>query len=375
MIYLDNAATTFPKPPSVVKEALRAIHEYGGNPGRSSHALSLRTSEKIYEVREKLARFLGASFPENIIFTQNATYALNMAIKGYVRRGMHILISNREHNAVLRPIVKMQKDGLITYSVFDAELPPEESIAPLQKKESAILVLNHVSNVDGHRVDLASYLQYAREHRFYTVLDASQSLGHLPLDLRETPLNALCAPCHKGLYGIQGAGFAYFDAPPKNTWIEGGSGSHSLLPEMPDILPERMEAGTLPTPAILAVGAGIDFLNSIGINVIEEHEKALLSMLVERLSSLKGIQLYLPEKQHAGGILSFTHSALTPEEIAIGLDRFGIATRAGLHCAPLAHSAIGSAKNGTVRVSFGYYNTAEDVEALYKRMKMMLFLK
>ncbi len=379
MIYLDNAATSYPKPPGVLCALARAVTELGGNPGRSAHKLSLLAAEAIYETREKVAALLGAPHPENIVFTENATYALNMAIKSFVRPGMHLLISSREHNAVLRPVIRLAKEGIITYDVFDAEASPEEGVVPLLKKETALLILNLVSNVDGLTVNLASHLRCARLHRFSVLLDASQALGHLPLPLgrmgffeKNTPLFALCAPCHKGLFGVQGAGFAYFTSPPESTFIEGGSGASSLSPTMPETLPERMEAGTLPTPAIIAAGAGIDFINEVGVGEIEEKTTTLTNLAIERLSCLKRITLHLPKGRRSGGILSFTVEGLPPETIAAHLDKKGIAVRAGLHCAPLAHKAIGTLDQGTIRASFGYYNSAENVERLFYELKEIL---
>ena len=369
MIYLDNAATTWPKPPGVAEEVMRAITEYGGNPGRSSHLLSLRAAEKVEEAREAIAALIAAEHPENIIFTQNATYALNLAIKTRVRRGTHILISDREHNAVYRPLCRLMRDGIADFDVFSTRGDVCRNILSLCRKNTDMLVCNHVSNVDGTRQPVEAIGRLCREKGIYFIVDASQSLGHLPLSLTEIPADALCAPGHKGLFGIQGSGFAYLrSGNGLREFMEGGSGSASLSPEMPQELPERMEAGTLQTPAIASLLAGVAFVRRLTPDAIAEKEAALSARLCARLDAMHGVDIY----HGGGGVVSFTARTLSPGRIGTLLDRKNICVRSGLHCAPLAHAAIGTQRTGSVRVSFSWFNTEKEVDRFADALRDIL---
>ncbi|MBQ8174470.1 MAG: aminotransferase class V-fold PLP-dependent enzyme [Clostridia bacterium] len=361
MIYFDNAATTWPKPPSVLGEARRAVELYGGNPGRSSHALSLRAAEKIDEVRHLVAALFALPYPDHIVFTQNATYALNLAIRTRVRQGMHILISNREHNAVYRPVCRLVQDGVAEFDVFSTDGNVAENILSLLRPETGMLICNHISNVDGATAPIGEIAALCRARGIYCILDLSQSAGHLPLTFTQDTLpDALCAPAHKGLFGIQGCGFAWLrSGAGLSTFLEGGSGSASRMPTMPTELPERMEAGTLPTPAIAALGEGIRFVRSVGLEAIAAHEAALADRLCTRLAKENRIRLYRGE---GAGLLSFVCRGISPEALTAALDGRGICVRSGLHCAPLSHAAIGTIEEGTVRVSFSYFNRASEVD-------------
>ncbi len=368
MIYLDNAATTWKKPPGVYAAIRKALHACGGNPGRSSHALSLAAAEAIDHVRCSLAALIGASEPGHIIFCQNATEALNLAILTRVQRGDHILISDREHNAVYRPVCRLAREGIADFDVFSTKGDAIAAIKPLLRENTRMLICNHVSNVDGAVAPVSRIGKFCRERGIYFIVDASQSLGHMPLSCQEIGADALCGPGHKGLFGIQGCGFAYLkSAKGLREFLSGGSGSASRLPEMPPTLPERMEAGTLPTPAIMALGAGVDFLRRITPEAIAAHEKTLSLRLAERLSALPGVQLY-----GGGGVLSFTLASHTPDAITDLLDRHHICVRGGLHCAPLAHTALGTAEGGTVRVSLSYFNTAREIDRFVSCLKQCL---
>ena len=361
MIYFDNAATTWPKPPAVLGEARRAVELYGGNPGRSSHALSLHASEKIDEVRHLIAALFSLPDPEHVVFTLNATYALNLAIRTRVRRGMHILISDREHNAVYRPVCRLLSEGIAEFDVFPTRGNIRKNITALLRPETGMLICNHISNVDGTRAPIEEIAVLCRERGIYFIVDASQSAGHVPLSFTEATLpDALCAPAHKGLFGIQGCGFAWLrSAEGLSTFLEGGSGASSRLPTMPSTLPERMEAGTLPTPAIAALGEGIRFLQSVTPEAIAAHEASLADRLCARLSRSKRLSLYRGE---GAGLLSFSCQGISPDALTAALDARGICVRGGLHCAPLAHTACGTEKAGAVRVSFSYFNRPAEVD-------------
>jgi len=369
MIYFDNAATSYKRPASVMRELHLALKKYGGNPGRSSHRLSVAAAERIYEARLAIADLLSFPLPENLVFTLNATHALNLAIKSFAKDGIHILISCREHNAVLRPVHALQTKGLATYSIFNSALSPEKALLPLLTKNTGLVILNHTSNVDGETSDVRAYASFCKKHGLQLIIDASQSVGHRKFDYTAVNADAVCAPLHKGLFGIQGGGFAYFARQEVTVpLIEGGSGSSSFLPDMPLFLPDRLEAGTLPTPAILTAGEGARYISRIGIEEIESHETELLRLASDALSTFKNVKLYL-EKERCGGVISFSHESYHSEELAHHLSEKGFCVRGGYHCAPLAHKTLGTEKSGTVRLSFNYFNKKNEIELFYKVCK------
>ncbi len=372
MIYLDNAATTFPKPRQVTDEVMRCLLEYCGNPGRGAHPLALRSAEKIYECRERLADFLGLDAPERICFTCNTTYALNMALKGFLRPGDHILISELEHNAVRRPLLAMQHTRGVSFDTFpvlgrceeDLLLGIESAIRPNTKA----IVCTHACNICSLSLPLSPIGALCRKHDLYFIVDAAQSAGHLPIDMKQMQISALAAPAHKSLFGIQGAGvLALGEGLCPTTLIEGGSGSDSLLGDMPRQTPDRFEAGTLPTPAIVALGEGIRFIQQQGLSCIQDHAKQLFWLARERLESLPGITVY--QADTPGAVLLFTHSTLTPTVLAESLAKKGICVRAGYHCAPFAHAALGTPQGGAVRISFSPFNTGADIDSLWRVLR------
>lgn len=360
MIYFDNAATSYPKPPAVIRALTRTLRHAGGNPGRSSHSLSLAAAETVDTVRCDLATLLGAPDPNNFIFTLNATHALNLAIKTRVRKGMHILISDREHNAVYRPVCRLARDGIADFDVFSTHGDTLASIKSLLRPKTKMLICNHVSNVDGAAAPIEEIGKLCRERGIYFILDASQSVGHMPLSVEKTYADALCAPGHKGLFGIQGCGFVWLrSGEGLYEFMEGGSGSDSRNPSMPAALPERMEAGTLPTPAIAALGAGVRYVLHETPEAIAEKESKLLARLIDRISPLYGMNIYAPPR---GGVCSVTCNLLSPDRLTRALDEREVCVRGGLHCAPLAHAALGTMPNGTVRISVSCQNTVHEVD-------------
>ncbi len=372
MIYLDNAATTFPKPRAVTDEVMRAITRYGGNPGRGAHRLSLAAAKQVYACREALAALLGVGDPQRVLFTQNTTHSLNLAIKGLLARGDHVLISELEHNAVRRPLARLRREGRISLDTFPVVgKSTEEILAALaagRRPNTAAVIVTHASNICSLSLPLAEIGRFCSAHGLYFIVDAAQSAGHLPLDMTAMQIDALAAPGHKSLYGIQGCGIlALGEGVLPKTLMEGGSGVDSLPPEMPALPPERYEAGTLPTPAIAGLLAGIREIRSIGIAEIAAREEALFLALRERLSSLPDITLYAPEAK--GAILLFSRKGVPSSLLAEELDKQGICVRAGLHCAPLAHKALGTPQGGAVRVSLGMLNTLHDIDALWRALK------
>lgn len=361
MIYLDNAATSFPKPASVLHDLSVCVRKYCGNPGRSSHRLSLRAAEEIYRTREEIASLLSFDKPENIIFTENATYALNLAIKTTVRPGAHVLISDMEHNAVTRPLEKLRRTEDVKISVFCTDGDLSQNIRCAVCEDTSVIVSTLCGNVSGERIPLRVLSDIRRHHpKIRLIIDASQAIGHEEIDLRETPCDILCAPGHKGLFGIQGCGFAVFcDDTLCDSFIEGGSGSDSESPEMPEYLPDRYEAGTLPTPAIVTLGSGIRFLKAIGMKEISDRLSSYSRHLYERLSAIPGVH---PLARSESGVLSFTYGDCPSFRIADALDRQGICTRSGLHCAPSAHRKFGTIETGAVRVSPSVLTTERELD-------------
>lgn len=362
MIYFDNAATTYQKPIEVYRDLINAVFLYGGNPGRSSHALSIMASQKVYDVREKVASFCHFDKPEKVVFTENATYALNMAIKSSINSFCHVLISDIEHNAVYRPIEKQRSFGRIEYDIFHVKDDVEGEIIKKIRPKTKFIICNLASNISGYSIPISILSDIRQRYGISIIADASQLVGHEDINLQKSPIDILCAPSHKGLFGIQGSGFAIFcgDIYPES-WVEGGSGNDSKNPNMPRDLPERMEGGTLPTPAILSLGAGIDFINRIGMSRIDRRLKDLTDYAKKSLLSVENLHVLFPV---GNGIVSFLFPPFSPEEIAEYLSENGIYVRAGFHCAPLAHQKIGTCDTGAVRVSFSYFNTFDEIDQL-----------
>ncbi len=370
MIYFDHAATSFPKPDPVIQEVIRAVTLYGGNPGRSGHTLAFAAAEKIYEARLSLSELFFFPKPENLVFTMNATYAINQAIRAFLKPGMHVLIGNREHNAVFRPIARLAREGVLSYTLFDP-MQKAEALSELLLPNTGLLILCHVSNLTGEAANAEDYAAFCRAHGIRMILDASQSLGHMPFSAETIPADAVCAPSHKGLCGIQGAGILYFrESLPLPTLVEGGSGSQSLSPEMPTFLPDRYEAGTPPTPAIASLLPAAAYLKERGIEEIHAHTKRLRASMRDRLLSLPHVRVLAPEAE--GAVLSFVPTEKSVAEIASALAARDICVRGGYHCAPLAHKAVGTDSTGAVRLSFGATNTMSEVEAVYRILREMI---
>lgn len=368
LIYLDNAATSFPKPGCVIKATDECIRKYCANPGRSAHKLALSASERVYCVREQIADFLSLSKAERVVFTSGATAALNLSIKSTVTDGAHILISDMEHNSVLRVVEALKHTHSVEYSVFNSD-NLEEDIAKKLRPNTTHLVATLASNVTGARICPKRLSEIANGLGLKLVLDASQLLGHEKLNLSEIKFEALCCAGHKSLFGIPGVGFAVFGNDDfKKTFIEGGSGSESKSTEMPRMLPERLEAGTLPLPAIISLGAGIDFINRTGQEKITDKLKDLTERTKCVIWENKKIDLCKGDM----GIVSFTAKDIPSELLAKRLDDFGVAVRGGFHCAPLMHKKLNTYNTGTVRVSLGYLNTEKQIDAFACALKCAL---
>lgn len=367
MIYLDNAATTWPKPGSVLHQSAEAIFACLGNPGRSGHKCSQKSAELVFLARERIAHLLGTEKSENIVFTSGATSALNLAILGSVEAiGKQIpkplvVTSVFEHNSVLRPLFSLEQKGKIRLLI----LPPEKNGSlPLDRLDRAphILVLTARSNVTGREFPLFWLSRLLKPMGTLIIVDAAQSLGTENADFPKTGAHILCAPSHKGLFGMMGAGILAFssDCPIlPEAILTGGSGTDSFSPRMPERLPERLEAGTLPVPAIASMAAGASFLESEGLSRITQIERKNKRILSEGIASLPGWIVYEPQFQN--GPLLANKIGIPSEEIAHRLAEKEIAVRAGFHCAPLAHRFLGCDSFGGVRFSPGYFTTEKEL--------------
>ncbi len=366
MIYFDNAATTFPKPKEVIRGVAECMQNYGGNPGRSAHPLAIAAAEAVYDTREEISEFFGTSQSENVIFTQNATHALNLAIFGLARQGDHILISNLEHNSVLRPVAELYRRGVASYSVFNAVCGDDEVLANIKKavrRNTRIIITTHVSNICPKKLPIEKISAFCRERGIFHIVDASQSAGIYDINI-QNGASVLCAPGHKGLYGPQGTGFCLFcdgfDFSRLSPTVFGGNGIDSAKSDMGRTPPESFEGGTLPVPSIAGLAEGVRFVKRIGTAKIRAHEAALCEKIKQSLLADGRIKVYLPEE--SGSTLLFAAYGLESSELARRLAARGICTRAGLHCAPLAHEALGTGGDA-VRLSFSAFNTVREAES------------
>ena len=360
MIYLDNAATTFPKPDSVINAVMNVLTEAGGNPGRGGHIFSRKSEEKIFECRELLAEFIGAETPDNIIFTKNTTEALNLAIKGTVNPGDEIILSSMEHNSVLRSAVSLEKSG-VTVKIARADssgLVRVDSILPLITERTKLLCIIHASNVTGTLNPVKEICTAARKKGVLTLIDAAQTGGIEPIDAKFFDMIAFAG--HKALYGPFGTGALYIRGGLKlNPLLFGGTGSMSESAFMPDILPDRYEAGTLNACGIAGLCEGIKFVKKEGS---AEKEKELGRFLMEELSSVGGVRIIGIPSAGVIGLRCLSHDCV---EIAERLDsEYKIAVRSGLHCAPMAHRTLGTVTDGLLRISVGFFNTKEDISSV-----------
>lgn len=372
MIYLDNAATTFPKPRAVYGTWQRAMSVYGANPGRSGHAFSQSTAEAVYKSRKRCADFFGAE-PENTIFTLNCTHALNFAIKGMAKKGCHFVTSDMEHNAVIRPVYAAARACGGSCTMFEAVSDEEQTVYNAERAirpNTAALICTAASNVIGLRTPLAELAALCRRKNICFVVDAAQGAGTLPISLKDG-INIICAAGHKGLYGPMGTGLMITDgAFPLNTIIEGGTGSASESVVQPDFMPDRFESGTINTAGVIALGEGVEFVRAKTPEAVLAHEIALCRRFCEGVRKIDGIRLYndISEKNHRqyAPVVSFNFKKISSTEGAAMLSANGYYMRGGLHCAPLAHKKIGTIDKGTIRFSPSVFNTAQEVDTLIR---------
>lgn len=367
MIYLDNAATSYPKPEEVYDTVLDHMKNFGANPGRSGHQLALQAGRGIFKTRELIAKLFNIENPMQVVFTCNATESLNLAIKGVLKEGDHVITSSMEHNSVLRPIKSLESKGIEnTIIKCNSEgFINTEDIKNAIKSNTKMIALTHGSNVTGTIMPIKEVGKIAKEANVLFLVDAAQTGGIYDIDVNEMNIDLLALPGHKGLMGPQGTGFLYIR---ENLNVmhfkEGGTGSKSEELTQPQMMPDRYESGTANAPGISGLGAGIEFILKEGLEKIRNHEKELTQYFIDELKKIESVKIYGPkDAEKQGAVVSINIGSEDSSEIAYILDSaFNIAVRSGLHCAPLAHKTIGSFEQGTVRFGIGYFNTKKDID-------------
>lgn len=369
-IYLDNAATTYPKPEPVYRAMDRFAREVGGNPGRSGHHRALESGREVLRAREALSRLFRVDDPSRIVFTKNATEALNLVIKGRLREGGHAVITSLEHNSIWRPLEALARSGKARYTIVPCGADGSLDISELRKaltSETRLVACTHASNVSGALLPVQEIAEVAAERSVPLLLDAAQTAGRVEIYPQEVGIAYLAFTGHKELFGPQGTGGLYI-APgwELEPLTYGGTGSRSESSLQPDFLPDRYESGTLNAHGLAGLRAGVEYVLETGVVEIRKHERELTERLLEGLSDIPGTTVYGPrEWEKRVGIVSFNLENYSSSDLASLLDEeYGICVRSGLHCSPLAHRTLGTLKSGVVRVSLSHLNTASDIDSL-----------
>ncbi len=370
MIYLDNAATSWPKPPAVLKSMTDVLERAGGNPGRSGHRLSIGAARVIYDTREEIARFFGVSDPLRVIFTGNATYAINLVLKGILKPGDHVVTSSIEHNAVMRPLRSLEKQGIrlsIVPCALDGSLDVRDLVRALNSS-TRLVVMTHASNVVGILLPITEIASIAHQAGALLLVDAAQTAGVFSIDMQAAGIDLLAFTGHKELQGPPGIGGLVIadgvDVSQMEPLIRGGTGSRSESEEQPDDLPDKYESGTANLAGIAGLGAGLKWVTDRGIGEISEHMKKLSQVLIDSLSILPKVKIYgTLDPERSVAIVSFTVTGERVSEIGLRLDEeYGVLSRVGLHCAPAAHRTIGSFPEGTIRLAPGVFTTVRHIQ-------------
>lgn len=378
-IYLDNASTSFPKAPTVATAMSDYITNRGININRGSYALAYDVEDIIYTTRQRLHTLFNGHDPSHVIFTQNVTMSLNMVIKGLLKAGDHVLVSSMEHNAVMRPLTQLLDKG-ITFDIIPCDKMGSiqlESMDSLIRPNTVAMIINHASNVCGTIQPLESIGSICKDHNLQFIIDAAQTAGVIPIDVKACHIDALCFTGHKGLLGPQGIGGIILTKEMAQTLvplIAGGTGSFSHLETMPTHMPDAFEAGTLNLPGIIGLNEGLSYIESQRMENIHNHELALTQAFLEGLQSIDVVNIIGKQDiQDRTAVVSITIDGMDPASIAYELEStYHIMTRVGLHCAPRAHQTLGTYPEGTVRFSFGYANTHEDVESALSALHRIL---
>jgi len=367
VIYLDNAATSWPKPECVYQAIGEFLRTKGGNPGRDGHSMSVAAAEAVEETRALVARLVHAPRKERVIFTLNCTDALNMGLKGLLREGDHVITSCIGHNSLVRPLIKLEHQGVNVTRLLPSTETGAVSAREIEEaitKHTRLVVMTHASNVTGTIQPIEAYGAIARKHHLIFMVDAAQTAGQYPIDVQGANIDLLAFSGHKGLLGPPGTGVLYVgNRVDLDSLREGGTGSDSELEEQPGLLPFRHESGTVNSVGIAGLGAGLNFVFAEGLDRIRTHEHHLTDILLKGLGRISGVTIYAAaEGSPQAPVISFVIEGYGPGEVGMILDQaFDIKVRTGLHCAPAAHKTLGTFPSGTIRLSPGYFNTAEEI--------------
>ncbi|MDO5142083.1 MAG: aminotransferase class V-fold PLP-dependent enzyme [Eubacteriales bacterium] len=368
-IYLDHAATSFPKPPGVAAQMQRYVEQIGASVNRGSYDAAQQVGLTTLRLRQRLGRLLGLADPAHVILTPGNTWGLNLLLWGTLHPGDHVLVSAMEHNAVMRPLTQLARRG-VTFDRIPCDAQGRlqlDAVEALLRPETRLVVLAHASNVSGTVQDVAAVGAVCAAHGIPLALDAAQSAGHLPIDLAALGASALSVPAHKGLLGPQGVGALLLRpdfAPAVEPLVSGGTGSASDSEDIPPYLPDRLEPGTPNLPGIYGWEAALAYLEQVGVDTIAAHERELSTRFLDGLRTIDGVRLYGPDTAD-GRVAVFSLDFVGQDNAAVAArleEAHGILTRCGLHCAPSAHRTLGTFPRGTVRLSFGWSNTAEQVD-------------
>ncbi len=377
MIYLDSAATSWPKPPEVIQAMSDYLERAGGSPGRSGHRLSIAAARVVYQARELAAELFNAPDPLRVILTSNATHSINIALRGLLKPGDAVAATGVEHNAVMRPLRALEADG-VRLTVLpcrpDGSLDMDQA-RPSLRPGTKLVVATHANNVTGTILPIAEVAAMARDAGALLLVDAAQTAGVVPLDMRALGIDLLAFTGHKGLLGPSGTGGLIIgdrvDCAGIEPLMRGGTGSRSEFEEQPEVLPDKFESGTLNGVGIAGLRAGIDYVMKRGVGAVREHEKALTKMLLEGLSSIPGVMVYGPgDPDGCTAVVSFRIADQRVSETGLRLDEeYGVLSRVGLHCAPAVHRTIGTLPEGTVRFAPGAFTTMGDIEAAVEAVR------
>ena len=376
MIYFDNAATSWPKPPAVCAALSDYFGDAGGNPGRAGHRMSVAAARIVENAREAVAELFHANDSSRIVFTQNATHALNLALYGLLRPGDHVVTTSIEHNSVMRPLRHLETLGVeLTVVVCGVDgMVDLDRLHHALRSDTRLLVTTHGSNVAGTLMPVAALASFAHEQRILYLVDASQTAGAIPIDVQHVDLDLMAFTGHKGLLGPTGTGGLYIrEGVALSPLIRGGTGSDSAHETQPEFLPDAYESGTLNVAGIAGLAAGVNFLSEIGIDAVKTHEQKLVAQFLAGASEIPGITLYGPRDGALRcGVVSFNVNGVTPSEVGLILDEsFGVFARTGLHCAPAAHRTLGTFPMGTVRFSFGWFNSPAEIDVALAALRQI----
>ena len=378
-VYLDNSATSWPKPPSVVKAISDYLNEYGGSPGRSGHSFSLRAAREVFETRELIAELFNARSSERVIFTANATHALNIALKGILKKGDHVIITSMEHNSMIRPLRYLENQGLIELSIVNCDSKGSiniENLINCFKPNTKLVATIHGSNVTGTLQPIRQIGNICKNNNVLYLIDAAQSAGFANIDMQQDNIDILAFTGHKKLYGPPGiGGLCINNDIAIETLIHGGTGSKSEMEIHPEFYPDRLEAGTGNTVGVVGLKAGIQFILDKGIDKLRIKQTELTNYFIKQLQEINEVILYgINSDEDRLPIVSMNIKNIIPSDLAFKLDNeFEIMVRAGLHCSPLAHKTIGTFPQGTVRFSIGSFNTEEEINYTIEAIKRIIF--